>query len=214
MSTSLLFSLIGIHLLALMVPGPDFFLMLRTSLVYGWQGTLRTACGVTLGVIIWATLAVLGISVVLMQFKALHTGLMVFAVLYLLYLGIILLKSALQKRRVQQQNAPATPKMPSMRRLFWLGFLTNFSNPKAILYFASIFAALLAKTSSPYVAWEMLAVVAVESLIYFLAVGKLFSHHRVQQTFLAKQRYVDGLCGIVFLGFAGGIFWEFFGRYL
>lgn len=146
MSLTLLLGLIGIHLLALMVPGPDFFLVLRTSLTYGWRETVSASIGVALGVIIWAALAVLGIRAIFQQFPFLNLLLMGFAVVYLFYLGSLLLREAWQ-RKVVSLNAEKPP--ANIKRNFFLtGLLTNLSNPKAIMYFASVFAGILAKVSS------------------------------------------------------------------
>lgn len=93
--------------------------------------------GVTLGVAIWAAVALLGLNLLLAKMAWLRRSLLL-AGLYLLWMGWQLLRSA----RHQHRHPPVSGVEPQLARrghTFLRGLLTNLSNPKVVIYFGSIF---------------------------------------------------------------------------
>lgn len=76
----------------------------------------------------------------------LHTIIMVGGGLYLCWMGYQMLRGALKK----QDAAAYSPhiELAQSGRSFLKGLLTNLSNPKAIIYFGSVFHFLSAITSA------------------------------------------------------------------
>ena len=59
--------------LLVMLPGPDFALIVRTSLTEGRSSGQAAACGVALGIMVHTSAAMLGISAVIAQSVTLFT---------------------------------------------------------------------------------------------------------------------------------------------
>jgi threonine/homoserine/homoserine lactone efflux protein len=79
------------------------------------------------------------------------------------------------------------------------GLLVDLGNPKAAVFFTSLFAALL-PVGAP--GWVGLAVVVEVSLIpalWYSAVACLFSTGRVVRAYLAVRRPIDALAGALFV---------------
>ena len=67
-------NLMIIHLVGLLSPGPDFFYVSRVSAMSSRREAIGGVIGITIGVLIWATAAVLGLAIILplcQLFKAL-----------------------------------------------------------------------------------------------------------------------------------------------
>ena len=60
-------TLVFIHFCALITPGPDFFLVSQTAISRSRRDSLMVVAGITLGVMIWAMLALLGLNILFEQ---------------------------------------------------------------------------------------------------------------------------------------------------
>ncbi len=134
----LLVFIVGIHLMALAVPGPDFYIILRASY---WNNQSKSLCcvlGITASVITHLLLVYLGFSLIIVQSPTLYTIVMLAGALWLLRIAWFAL-------RAQKDDFNATVKRKDQTVLptfscFLLGYCTNLLNPKALIYFISIIA--------------------------------------------------------------------------
>lgn len=85
MFTSLFLTIGLIHLIALASPGPDFALILRTSLHR--PTALGAALGIALAIVVHATLSLTGISLLIAEHPWLFMTVKVVGALYLGWLG-------------------------------------------------------------------------------------------------------------------------------
>ncbi|MCD8213728.1 MAG: LysE family transporter [Campylobacter sp.] len=212
MDIFLIFSIIITHFIALIVPGPDIFLILRTSLAHGFKQSIFACLGVGAGVFLWVVLTAFGLKSLFALFPLAKLVLMVFSVCYLGYLSFILFSSSLSKKEAKIDMK--SEKQISAKRFFIIGFLTNLSNPKAILYFASIFSRFVDKTDSLLQIGILVAIICVESVLSFILVGKLFSAQKAREAFLKNQKILDGICATIFAIFALIILYEFIAEFL
>src|SRR3989344_3197595 len=126
-----------ISLLAAMSPGPDFVVVTKNSLLGSRRTGLFTAVGVGFGILLHVAYSLLGIGFVISQSILLFSIIKYIGALYLLYLGYKLLRA---KKTVSSEigvndSKVAISALGALRE----GFLTNALNPKATLFFLSIF---------------------------------------------------------------------------
>lgn len=202
-----LLALMTTHFIALIVPGPDIFLILRTSLAHGFKQSVFACLGVGLGIVLWVFLTAFGLSTLFANFPFLRLVLMAFSFSYLFYLSFLLFKSA--KAKATSEIDTSSDKNAGARHFFTLGFLTNLSNPKAILYFASIFSSFVDKAQSLMQVGILVAVISIQSVLCFILLGKIFSIKKAREAFLSRQNLLDGICSAIFGFFAIVILYEF-----
>ncbi len=78
-----------------------------------------------------------------------------------------------------QQEEVTTVELPKAPYLFFMkGLLTNLSNPKAVIYFGSVFSLFLANPQLDQVHWLLFIIVSVETILWFCFVTFIF-HYRV-----------------------------------
>ncbi|MBT7663318.1 MAG: LysE family transporter, partial [Rhodospirillaceae bacterium] len=65
----ILISVFGIFIPALMLPGPDFVGVVRSSVTMGTKAGLWTTLGVSICLALYAALSLLGLSAVLAQYQ-------------------------------------------------------------------------------------------------------------------------------------------------
>ena len=197
-----LISIAVIHFFALISPGPDFFFVTQSAISQSRSHALFAALGISLSILVWSICAISGLHFLFHKIAWLQQVLMIFGGLYLLYLGIQLLKSAFNKNLAsisKKQNEILPQKSHST--LLVQGSLTNMANPKALVYFSSVFA-LAINTDAPLSTQSsLLFLIWIESLVWFALVAYLFSWHKMNAYYQRFSNWIDGLTGGIFISF-------------
>jgi len=121
-----------------MSPGPSFVVVSRIAISRSRLDGLAAAFGMGAGGVVFAVLALAGLTALLSQFEWLYVLLKVAGGAYLVYIAVNIWRSAGQPLEVSDAaNGNRAPRLSFMTAL-----LTQLSNPKTIIVYASIFAAL------------------------------------------------------------------------
>ncbi|MDO9358534.1 MAG: LysE family transporter [Polaromonas sp.] len=195
-----------VHFLAVVAPGPDFAVTVRQSVRFGRAVGVATAVGIGMGISLHVGYTLLGVGALLHTHPWLLTLTSVLGAAYLVYLGVLLVRSRPHASTLDTTDdttsfgaAGAVPSLPSA---FWLGFLTNASNPKATLFFLAMFTTLVQPaTPLPVQALYGLWMCGVNAG-WFMIVAALFTVVRVRDAFLRMGHWLERLMGVVLLLFA------------
>ncbi|ATM75948.1 MULTISPECIES: threonine export protein RhtC [Serratia] len=190
-----------VHLIALMSPGPDFFFVSQTAASRSRREAMMGVVGISLGVMVWAGVALLGLNLILQKMAWLHQIIMVGGGLYLCWMGWQLLRSA---RSQNAQTAPAEEvkvALPKPGRSFIRGLLTNLSNPKAVIYFGSVFSLFVGEDVGAGARWGLFALITGETFIWFTLVAIIFALPAMRRGYQRMAKWIDGLAGVLFTGF-------------
>nr|WP_314873414.1 LysE family translocator [uncultured Pseudomonas sp.] len=189
------------HFLALLSPGPDFFLVARSSIKAGWRVASGACLGIALanGVFIGAAFA--GVSV-LKDGSALFIALQLAGCVYLLYIGGLFLRHAGNSSLGQLQGEPAQAAQGWLRCLL-MGFASAILNPKNALFYVSL-ASMLAGTSSAwklaYASW-MFSVVLLWDLLVACTIG----NRRVLSRFIRALPWLERASGALLIVLASAV---------
>lgn len=196
MSAQQFLILAGAHFLALLSPGPDFFLLLNHSLAHGARAGFRTAAGIACGNGVFILTAVLGLHWLAGQqglLTLLHGG----GCLYLAWLGWQFWRAT--PGRLTPSTAPTGASAPSC---FLRGFASAILNPKNALFYLSLFAVLAGDSSlgarALAGAWMFGAVLAWDCLV-----SAAFARARVLRGFERCQHLLHRASACVLLALAG-----------
>ncbi|MDO4906045.1 MAG: LysE family transporter [Lautropia sp.] len=182
-----------IHLLAAMSPGPDFIFVSQQTLNHGRVTGLVCSMGVALGLGVHVVYSVLGLAVVIAQASWLLTLIKIVGGAYLVYLGVHGLR-ARARGEVVTLTAEVVPPVrlcSALRK----GFLCNVLNPKAPVYFVSVFTVVLSPTMptwqlAVYGVWMMLLQFA-----WFAVVAFVLSIPGVNRQFQKAGHWIDRALG-------------------
>lgn len=194
----------SVHLVAVASPGPDFAIVLRYAVRYGKQAALAASLGIGCAILLHVTYSLVGIAVIIKTTPWLFTALTVAAAGYLLYIGLQALRSSAPAKPTQAEHTIATESnAPSSSKAFIAGFVTNGLNPKATLFFLSLFAVII----SPQTALSYKLIygiyMALATALWFCALSLLLTHSRVRGFLLLKGYLFDKAMGILLLLLAG-----------
>jgi threonine/homoserine/homoserine lactone efflux protein len=182
-----------------MSPGPSFVLVSRISISHSRLHGLASAIGMGLGGAFFATLALVGLVTLLQQVEWLYLVLKFAGGLYLLYLAICIWQGA-KTPFIPAESREGAGTSVSVWRSLGFAFVTQVSNPKTAVVYASIFAALM--PSAPPLAMVLVlppAIFVVETSWYG-TVALAFSAPRAQRVYLRWKTGVDRLAALVIGG--------------
>lgn len=185
-----------LHVAALISPGPNVLLVSQLAASDRARSATFAAFGVTAGAAVWVVCAVVGVNVVFEAFPHLRLALQLAGGLYLLHVAVRLWRS-------KGGSIQGRGRTVSSLTAFRLGFLTNITNPKAALFFGSVFAASFPAEPSPLLQIAASAVIVVNALCWHTLVAYMFSRQRVRSAY-SRQRHLADRIASTIVGFLGG----------
>lgn len=185
-------------------PGPGVFYIVTQSLVQGRRSGLASVAGVAFGNLANAIGASVGLAALFAVSSLAFTIVKYAGALYLIYLGIRVLRAPGAKNAARPEAAP-------LRCLFGDGFAVALLNPKTTLFFAAFLPQFMAADTAPMLQGVTLGalfagVTAVTDTVYALAAGSIVPLLARAQGFRTLGRYLSASAFIglgVFTALAG-----------
>lgn len=195
----------GAHFLALLSPGPDFFLIVRSAMINGPRIASGVCVGIALANGIYIALAISGVAI-LNEISGLFSILKWSGCAYLAWLGWQFLHTP---GDTPSNDTTSTARHPGN---WWkecrTGFASGILNPKNSLFYASLFS-LGFDQNTPigiqlgFGIWMFLAV-----LIWDIGIARAAGHPPIVKRFMAHVRKIERVTGAILLTLAAGIAWS------
>lgn len=193
-------ALMAVFAVVIVAPGADFALVVRQSVVHGRAAALVTSFGIGASLLFHISYTILGIGLVVSQSLALFALIKWLGVAYLVYLGI---RSFFEKPMNLDEAALAADagkaRRVSLPACFGMGFLTNALNPKPVLFFLSLFSAMVSQETPVPVVFLYGIGMATALVAWFAGVTLFFTNPAVRARFAAGGRWFNRLTGATFV---------------
>lgn len=206
------FQVFLIGLLGGISPGPDFFVVLKNSLGHGKRIGFATALGIGLALTIHISYTILGFALFLQKNPTIFRIIQVIGAAYLFRLGLkgLFSKSASSQELIGQSDAGNNIKGTNRKSLaagFKEGFFCNMLNPKAALFFLSVFSQFLTVNTGFWVQWcyGLEIIIAVGG--WFLLLAALASAPFFRRIYNTYHQWFDRVLGLALLYYALRIIW-------
>ncbi len=163
-----------VHLMAVMSPGQSFLVVSRIALSSGRRAALAATLACGFGVMPWAIGAVLGLALLFQQVPWLYVGLKIAGGLYLLYIAELVWRHATDPLpAADATTGPGTTQ--SSAQAFRSTLLMQMANPKVVVFFASVFVAVLPTNPPPWMMLAILVIIFVNEIGWYALVALSFS---------------------------------------
>lgn len=191
-----------VHLMAVASPGPDFAIVLRYAVRFGRQPALAASFGIGTAILLHVTWSLVGIAVLIQTTPWLFKVLSFAAAGYLFYIGVMALRSTAPSHPEQAIAGSANEHMPSAGKAFVTGFITNGLNPKATLFFLSLFAVIISPVTPLFYKVIYGGYMAVVTAAWFCMLSIILTQTKVRGFLLLKGYWFDRLMGVLLLALA------------
>lgn len=119
-------------------PGSGAVLSMSHGLAYGVRNASATIVGLQLGLAVVLLVAGVGVGALLMASATAFTVVKVLGAAYLIWLGLQQWRAPVQAAAGAHPGAAGAPGLPSARQRIALGFFTNVTNPKGIVFMVAV----------------------------------------------------------------------------
>jgi len=185
-----------VHLLALISPGPDFIVACRNAIQYSRKIGIWTAVGFGIGVCVHMSYAFFGFTWVISQSNFLLSSVKYLGAIYLIYLGIssLFLKN-IKIKLTTDQNSDQIKWYTATK----MGLLTNLLNPKASLFFLSLFTLVIGPEINPTVMTILTLILVSTTILWFSLVAIFLTHEKMKNLFENNQKQINTFFGVILI---------------
>jgi len=191
------------HFLALLSPGPDFLLIVKSAMRNGGHKSTGIAAGIASANVLYIALCIVGVGHLLAGSIKIMIALKVLGGLFLIYLAALALRAKKgDYKKMALAEGSAAPSKTSWAKEFSVGFTSGILNPKNLLFYLGLFSLVLTgEVGLPFKIFLGLWMTAMVFL-WDVAVIYFLSASPVRRRFVGVAYYLDKAAGAV-LGLIG-----------
>jgi RhtB (resistance to homoserine/threonine) family protein len=192
-------ALFGVFVLAAIAPGADFASVVRESITFGRRAGIICAVGVGSAIMVHVAYTVTGVGLIIAQSVVIFTIVKWSGAAYLAYLGVrSLIAGRAAPSNESETFAPALQQR-SPTKSYTVGFLTNLLNPKATLFFVSLFATIVSRETPVATQFAYGAALSIFLALWFTVVAVFFTTRSIRAAFERMGHWINRVTGLVFI---------------
>lgn len=186
--------------LAIMSPGPNFVAVTHRAVTAPRAEALALAVGIACVSALWAAAALFGLGLLFALFPWLFWTVRLLGATYLIWIGIQLLRGA----GAPLPERPASAHRGTLARACRDGIVTNLSNPKAMVFYGSVFSAFVPADATTATQAAMVAMVGTIATLWYGGVAWFLAGEHAARLYRRIRPWIEGGCGLILVGFGLG----------
>ena len=191
-----------LHFFAVSSPGPDFIIVTRQSIRSGRTAAIFTSLGIASGILVHSFAAMTGLTYIISSNPLVLLYLKIIASIYLGYLGFI---SIFNSSSITQYTSDQSTSNQNFLYSYRIGFITNVLNPKAILFFITVFSIVVDSSTSVLSLGIYGAYMSIATFIWFTFVSYIFTNTTLINKYRNSLPIFEKILGCILLLIASQI---------
>ncbi len=179
-------------------PGPSTLTIAGMSMNAGRRYGVALSLGVLTGSWFWSVCAAFGLGAIMLANAWAFEVMRYLGAGYLLYLAYKSARSAFSAKPTAVAGITTT----SLSKAYSKGLALHLTNPKAILFFGSLFSIAVPPGSSLTALVVVICAVGIQSTLIFVGYALLFSSAPMVTTYMKLRRWFEAVFAVAF-GIAG-----------
>ena len=188
------FTIVLLHLFAVASPGPDFLLVTRQSLRFSRTVAIWASAGIATGIIFHSFIAITGVSLLISSNPDLFNWLKMIAAVYIAYLGCLSLFA--KPNPLNNENREHNENYLGS---YVLGLITNILNPKAILFFITLFTVVVNESTTTILLLFYGLYMSITTFIWFTGISYIFSNQVLTKKYENFIPVFEKVIGIILI---------------
>ena len=178
-------------------PGADFVMVMRNTVFYSRSAGLYSSLGVGLAIWIHVAYSIAGLAIIISKSIILFSAIKYLGAAYLIYIGWKTLKSRSKLDISSNTNKDYLTNLDAFR----IGFLTNALNPKATIFFLSIFTQVVNPETPLWLQIVYGGIISFAHLVWFSSISIFFSRSEFLDLFYRYKNNIEKLMGGILILF-------------
>ena len=174
-----------------MSPGPSLAVVIRNNINYNRLAGILTSIGHGLGIGVYATLAVLGLGLILQANQTIFFIIQILGLIFLLFLGLMYVfkKNSAKENDVNQNQLNS----------FLQGFSIAIINPKIIIWFTAIYSQFISIEATYIFNIVLVLTASIIDAIWYIIVSLLITGYDIKNYLSQKKDFIQKISGIILL---------------
>jgi RhtB (resistance to homoserine/threonine) family protein len=194
---SLLLSLFAVDFLVAVTPGPAFVGISQIAVRYGARSAVVATGGLLVSAWVYCIAVLSGLTILFQIAPWAYLVLKFAGGAYLVWIGIQFLRAGKSEETAESTRVEALPPTVAARK----GLLIGLTNPKAMVYFGSIFTLFLKPGSPMWLDAAAVGIVTFDVTVWYCFVSLLFSRGPVRRAYQRMGHWIERAAGTVMVGF-------------
>ena len=174
-----------------MSPGPSLAIVIRNNVNFNRLAGILTSIGHGIGIGVYATLAVLGLGLIL---QTNQTVFMIIQIIGLVLLFLFGLMFVFQKNKQDKKE-----EKQSQLNSFLQGFTIAIINPKIIIWFTAVYSQFIVIDASFYFNSILVLTASLIDAIWYIIVSILVTGYGLKNLLIEKKLMIQKTTGIVLI---------------
>ena len=187
-------------LLGAMSPGPSLAVIIRNSITYNRIAGIFSSIGHGLGIGLYASIAVVGLGVIIQTYENLFFIIQVVGSIFLAGLGLIFIVKSDKKVEIDQSTVNTNS--------FLQGFLIAFLNPKILIWFVAIYSHFIRIEADNLEKTILISTAAIIDTVWYTIVSILVTGFGFKSFFDEKKSLIQKLMGILLIFISIGLLYK------
>ena len=172
-------------------PGPSLAVVIRNNINHDRFSGILTSIGHGLGICVYATLAVLGLGIILEANQYIFSLIQILGLIFLFFLGLIFI--------LQKNSNEKIEKYQNQFSSFFQGFTIAIINPKIIIWFTAIYSQFISIEESLVFNIILILTASVIDTLWYILVSILITGYGVKKIFTEKKFLIQNITGIILI---------------
>lgn len=174
-----------------MSPGPSLAIVIRNNVNFNRVAGILTSIGHGIGIGVYATLAVLGLGLIL---QTNQTVFMIIQIIGLVLLFLFGLMFVFQKNKQDKKE-----EKQSQLNSFLQGFTIAIINPKIVIWFTAVYSQFIVIDASFYFNTILVLTASLIDAIWYIIVSILVTGYGLKNLLIEKKLMIQKTTGIVLI---------------
>ena len=174
-----------------MSPGPSLAIVIRNNVNFNRLAGILTSIGHGLGIGVYATLAVLGLGLILQTNQTIFIIIQIIGLVLLFLFGLIFV---FQKNKQDKKE-----EKQSQLNSFLQGFTIAIINPKIIIWFTAVYSQFIAIDASFYFNSILVLTASLIDAIWYIIVSILVTGYGLKNLLIEKKLMIQKTTGVVLI---------------
>ena len=184
-------------------PGPSLAVVIRNTITGGRAQGIMTGLGHGIGLTIYAFIAVMGLSSMLIGNQTLFVSIQIAGSFWLIWIGCNMILSS--------PNESSKKNVDSRKRGFVEGFMISFLNPKILVFFVAVFSQFIHEELTNTDRTIIVLVAGGIDTFWYVFVSMLIAGSRFIDKIKKYSVWIDRFTGALFIGLSLAIIIKMFG---
>ena len=174
-----------------MSPGPSLAIVIRNNVNFNRLAGILTSIGHGIGIGVYATLAVLGLGLILQTNQTVFMIIQIIGLVLLFLFGLMFVfQKNKQDKKEEKQN---------QLNSFVQGFTIAIINPKILIWFTAVYSQFIAIDASFYFNSILVLTASLIDAIWYIIVSILVTGYGLKNLLIEKKLMIQKTTGIVLI---------------